>query len=93
MNFAASAGKAQDASGTPLKAVQIDGQVRASPGRGGFSRVAEKRNALKPRQDRASAAASSASPLEARRPGRRLLSPSSTSDSVTPDSSPSLTRW
>jgi hypothetical protein len=39
MNFAASAGKAQDASGTPLKAVQIDGQVRASPGRGGFSRV------------------------------------------------------
>jgi len=46
MNFAASAGKAQDASGTPLKAVQIDGQVRASPGRGGFSRVAEKRNAL-----------------------------------------------
>jgi hypothetical protein len=47
----------------------------------------------KPRQDRASASASSASPLEARRPGRRLLSPSSTSDSATPDSSPSLTRW
>ena len=29
MNFAVSAGKPQDGSGTPLKAVQIDGQVRA----------------------------------------------------------------
>jgi hypothetical protein len=28
MNFAASMGKPQDASATPLKAVQIDGQVR-----------------------------------------------------------------
>ena len=30
MNFAASAGKPSDGSGTPLKAVQIDGQVRAA---------------------------------------------------------------
>ncbi len=30
MNFAASAGKPQDGSGTPLKAVQIDGQVRVA---------------------------------------------------------------
>jgi hypothetical protein len=30
MNFAASASKPQDGSGTPLKAVQIDGQVRAA---------------------------------------------------------------